>query len=66
MNKIMFKGRECLDQNSLELAIELVGMCEGKEVKMLINQQEIDEWKILTGKNLIETKKDEIRKKLIK
>jgi hypothetical protein len=66
MNKIIWKGRECLDQNSLEPAIELVGMYEDKVERMFINQQEIDEWKILTGKNLIDVKKEELKKKLIK
>jgi hypothetical protein len=66
MNKIIWKGRICLDQNTLEPAVELVGMYENKEARILISQQDIDEWKILTGKNLIDVKKEELKKKLMK
>jgi hypothetical protein len=66
MNKIILKGRICLDQNTLEPAVELVRMYENKEARILISQQDIDEWKILTGKNLIDVKKEELKKKLMK
>jgi hypothetical protein len=66
MDKIIWKGRTCLNQENLEPAIELVGTLNNKSVSMIIDQAEIDEYKILTGKNLIDEKKRLLERDLIR
>jgi hypothetical protein len=62
---IIWKGRDCLNQNTLEPAIEFVGIYNEKQVSMFIDKQEINDYKVLTGRDLIEEKKIELRKKLV-
>jgi hypothetical protein len=63
--EILWKGRECLNQETFEPAIELVGVLDGKTVSVLIDKQEIEDYRILTGRNLIDEKKRLLEKKLV-